>query len=230
MRPRADDWGWTGPATRMTWDYAVRPGEYDISLAIARLRQLGLSHEDAVQGAQRHVYGKVHSRQPGPESEYNRRWAFTPLAESLPVVDVPAPATDVAPVSTPRNPVTPDRWADALAYAETRIAGGSHQDATAAAKTRSLVPPEPVIEAASPAIESPDPVPTPAKVAAVADAVRAMEASPPAYSLTGDRMAMRYGLGVLAMLLGGFGVGVIAQGGNSPPPRPAPEPRPLPLE
>jgi len=84
------DWGWTGPAAELRWDYAHDPARHNYSLAIARARQLGIPHEDAVQAAQRQVYGVVRSKNPEPENDYNRAWAFTQLASTLPALQAAA--------------------------------------------------------------------------------------------------------------------------------------------
>ena len=89
-QPIPGDWGWTGPAAELRWNYHVRPSDHDWSLAYAQLRGLGASHEDAVQGAQRRIYGEVRSKYPEPESDYNRAWAFTQLASTLPALQAAA--------------------------------------------------------------------------------------------------------------------------------------------
>lgn len=89
-KPIPGDWGWTGPAAELRWDYAHDPDRHNYSLAIRRARQLGIPHEEAVQSAQRQVYGKVRSKYPEPESDYNRAWAFTQLASTLPALQAAA--------------------------------------------------------------------------------------------------------------------------------------------
>ena len=80
------DWGWTGDAAEMEWQYAQRPGDHNYSIAYARARQLGIPHELAVQSAQRQVYGEVRSQNPEPESARNRNFGVKPLYSTLPAL------------------------------------------------------------------------------------------------------------------------------------------------
>lgn len=80
------DWGWTGDAAEMEWQYAQRPGDHNYSLAYAKARQLGIPHELAVQSAQRQVYGEVRSQNPEPESARNRNFGVKPLYSTLPAL------------------------------------------------------------------------------------------------------------------------------------------------
>jgi hypothetical protein len=79
-------WGWTGEAADLDWDYPLDPGRYNYSLAYAKARQLGIEHEDAVQSAQRQVYGAVRSKNPEPENARNRAWGAKPLYSTLPAL------------------------------------------------------------------------------------------------------------------------------------------------
>jgi len=80
------DWGWTGDAAEMEWQYAQRPGDHNYSIAYARARQLGVPHELAVQSAQRQVYNEVRSKSPEPESARNRNFGVKPLYSTLPAL------------------------------------------------------------------------------------------------------------------------------------------------
>ena len=80
------DWGWTGDAAAMDWQYAQKPGDHNYSIAYARARQLGVPHELAVQSAQRQVYGEVRSQYPEPESARNRNFGVKPLHSALPAL------------------------------------------------------------------------------------------------------------------------------------------------
>ena len=80
------DWGWTGDAAAMDWQYAQKPGDHNYSIAYARARQLGIPHELAVQSAQRQVYGEVRSQNPEPESARNRNFGVKPLYSTLPAL------------------------------------------------------------------------------------------------------------------------------------------------
>jgi len=80
------DWGWTGDAAEMEWQYAQRPGDHNYSIAYAKARQLGIPHELAVQSAQRQVYGEVRSQYPEPESARNRNFGVKPLHSTLPAL------------------------------------------------------------------------------------------------------------------------------------------------
>jgi hypothetical protein len=84
------DWGWTGPAAELRWDYVQDPARHNYSLAYVRSRQLGRSHEEAVQEAQLQVYRKVRSKNPEPENDHNRTWAITQLASTLPALQAAA--------------------------------------------------------------------------------------------------------------------------------------------
>lgn len=85
-QPVPGDWGWNGPAAELRWDYNSDPAAHNYSLTYLKLRQLGASHEDALQGAQRRTYGEVRSKNPEPESAYNRAWASTPTSSPLPAL------------------------------------------------------------------------------------------------------------------------------------------------
>lgn len=80
------DWGWTGDAAAMDWEYAQRPGDHNYSIAYARARQLGIPHELAVQSAQRQVYNEVRSQNPEPENARNRIFGVKPLYSTLPAL------------------------------------------------------------------------------------------------------------------------------------------------
>lgn len=80
------DWGWTGDAAAMDWQYAQKPGDHNYSIAYARARQLGIPHELAVQSAQRQVYKEVRSQNPEPESARNRNFGVKPLYSTLPAL------------------------------------------------------------------------------------------------------------------------------------------------
>ena len=80
------DWGWTGEATALDWNYAQDPARYNYSIAYAKARQLGIGHEEAVQSAQRQVSGVVRSKNPEPESARNRAWGAKPLFSTLPAL------------------------------------------------------------------------------------------------------------------------------------------------
>lgn len=80
------DWGWTGDAAKMDWQYVQKPGDHNYSIAYARARQLGIPHELAVQSAQRQVYKEVRSRNPEPESARNRNFGVKPLYSTLPAL------------------------------------------------------------------------------------------------------------------------------------------------
>ena len=86
------DWGWTGDAAEMEWQYAQRPGDHNYSIAYAKARQLGIPHELAVQSAQRQVYGEVRSQYPEPESARNRNFGVKPLYSVLPALQAQAQA------------------------------------------------------------------------------------------------------------------------------------------
>jgi len=86
VNPVPGDWGWTDGAAGLDWAYNSDPKAHNYSLAYARGRQLGLSHEDAVQSAQRQTYGRVLSQYPQPESERNRQWSTAPLSSPLPAL------------------------------------------------------------------------------------------------------------------------------------------------
>lgn len=88
------DWGWTGDAAEMEWQYAQRPGDHNYSIAYARARQLGIPHELAVQSAQRQVYGEVRSQNPEPESARNRNFGVKPLYSTLPALAAQQAAVD----------------------------------------------------------------------------------------------------------------------------------------
>ena len=88
------DWGWTGNAAEMDWEYAQRPGDHNYSIAYARARQLGVPHELAVQSAQRQVYGEVRSRNPEPENARNRNFGVRPLYSTLPALAAQQAAVD----------------------------------------------------------------------------------------------------------------------------------------
>jgi len=94
-------WGWTGEAAELDWDYPLDPARYNYSLAYAKARQLGIEHEDAVQSAQRQVYGAVRSKNPEPENARNRAWGARPLYSTLPALAAAQAAVEeleVAPV------------------------------------------------------------------------------------------------------------------------------------
>ena len=80
------DWGWAGEAAGLEWDYPLDPARYNYSIAYAKARQLGIGHEDAVQSAQRQVYGAVRSKNPEPEIARNRAWGVKPLFSTLPAL------------------------------------------------------------------------------------------------------------------------------------------------
>lgn len=80
------DWGWTGDAAAMDWEYAQRPGDHNYSIAYARARQLGVPHELAVQSAQRQIYNEVRSQNPEPENARNRNFGVKPLYSTLPAL------------------------------------------------------------------------------------------------------------------------------------------------
>jgi len=85
------DWGWTGDAAAMDWEYAQRPGDHNYSIAYARARQLGVPHELAVQSAQRQVYNEVRSQNPEPENARNRtQQAAVAELEQAPVPVAPS--------------------------------------------------------------------------------------------------------------------------------------------
>lgn len=86
------DWGWTGDAAEMEWQYAQRPGDHNYSIAYAKARQLGIPHELAVQSAQRQVYGGVRSQNPEAESARNRNFGVKPLYSVLPALQAQAQA------------------------------------------------------------------------------------------------------------------------------------------
>jgi hypothetical protein len=97
------DWGWTGSAAEMDWEYAQRPGDHNYSIAYARARQLGIPHELAVQSAQRQVYGEVRSQNPEPENARNRNFGVKPLYSTLPALAAQQAAVEeleAAPVPT----------------------------------------------------------------------------------------------------------------------------------
>ena len=99
------DWGWTGEATALDWNYAQDPARYNYSIAYAKARQLGIGHEEAVQSAQRQVSGVVRSKNPEPESARNRAWGAKPLFSTLPALAAQQAAVEeleTAPV--PRAP------------------------------------------------------------------------------------------------------------------------------
>lgn len=80
------DWGWTGDAAALDWDYPLDPARYNYSIAYARARQLGVPHELAVQSAQRQVYNEVRSQNPEPENARNRNFGVKPLYSTLPAL------------------------------------------------------------------------------------------------------------------------------------------------
>jgi hypothetical protein len=86
MKPVPGDWGWSGPAAAMDWDYSSDPTAHNYSLAYRKLKRLGIDHELAVQGAQRQIYGRVLSKNPEPESESNRNFGVRPLSSPLPAL------------------------------------------------------------------------------------------------------------------------------------------------
>ena len=85
-KPVPGDWGWSGPAAAMEWDYNSDPTAHNYSLAYRKLKRLGIDHELAVQGAQRQIYGRVLSKNPEPESASNRNFGAGPLSSSLPAL------------------------------------------------------------------------------------------------------------------------------------------------
>lgn len=86
------DWGWSGDAAELEWNYPLDPARYNYSIAYAKARQLGVPHELAVQSAQRQVYGKVRSKNPEPENERNRNFGVKPLYSVLPALQAQAQA------------------------------------------------------------------------------------------------------------------------------------------
>ena len=83
-KPVPGDWGWSGPAAELTWDYNSNPTAHNYSLAYRKLRGLGVDHELAVQGAQQRIYGRVLSKNPEPENASNRNFGVGPLSSALP--------------------------------------------------------------------------------------------------------------------------------------------------
>lgn len=86
MKPVPGDWGWSGPAAAMDWDYNSDPTAHNYSLAYRKLKRLGIDHELAVQGAQRQIYGRVLSKNPEPENASNRDFGVGPLSSPLPAL------------------------------------------------------------------------------------------------------------------------------------------------
>lgn len=99
-KPVPGDWGWSGPAKELSWDYNSDRAAHNYSLAYRKLRQLGVAHEDAVQGAQRQTYGQVRSQNPEPESTRNRAWAFTQMSSPLPAVRAAVEQAEETPPQT----------------------------------------------------------------------------------------------------------------------------------
>jgi hypothetical protein len=86
MKPVPGDWGWSGPAAELDWDYNSNPTAHNYSLAYRKLRGLGVDHELAVQGAQQRIYGRVLSKNPEPENARNRNFGVGPLSSPLPAL------------------------------------------------------------------------------------------------------------------------------------------------
>lgn len=107
------------------WEAYANNGSNDwkYSLTYAYLRQQGLPHEDAVQGAQVEAYGKVRSETPLPETERNWRWAGVPLQSEL---------------ATPLASLLSDRPATAQAVAEEVEANAERIAAAMQEKTPAL--------------------------------------------------------------------------------------------
>lgn len=85
-KPVPGDWGWSGPAAELTWDYNSNPTAHNYSLVYRKLKRLGVDHELAVQGAQQRIYGRVLSKNPEPENASNRNFGAGPLSSSLPAL------------------------------------------------------------------------------------------------------------------------------------------------
>ena len=100
MRPVPGDWGWTGDAADLIWDYNSDPTAHNYSLAYRKLKRLGVDHELAVQGAQQRIYGRVLSKNPEPESASNRNFGVGPLSSPLPALRA---AIDRAEASQPER-------------------------------------------------------------------------------------------------------------------------------
>lgn len=110
-KPVPGDWGWSGPAAELSWDYNSDRAAHNYSLAYRKLRQLGVAHEDAVQGAQRQTYGQVRSQNPELESTRNRAWAFTQMSSPLPVLPAVRAAVEQAQEVQPQAGVNGRRMA-----------------------------------------------------------------------------------------------------------------------
>jgi hypothetical protein len=110
-KPVPGDWGWSGPAKELSWDYNSDRAAHNYSLAYRKLRQLGVAHEDAVQGAQRQTYGQVRSQNPELESTRNRAWAFTQMSSPLPVLPAVRAAVEQAQEVQPQAGVNGRRMA-----------------------------------------------------------------------------------------------------------------------
>lgn len=115
------DWGWAGEAAGLEWDYPLDPARYNYSIAYAKARQLGIGHEDAVQSAQRQVYGAVRSKNPEPEIARNRAWGAKPLFSTLPALTAQQAAVEE--LETAPVPRAPSGMRVAMRYGLPALAG-----------------------------------------------------------------------------------------------------------
>lgn len=115
--PGPGEWGWTGEAAQLDWNYGADPAAKDYALAYAAQRQAGLPHERAVLRAQMETKGfrdqlaqlvaqhgpsgvlmgrqvlrddRRYSLNPYPATARNDAWARQPLSSPLPpqVIDL----------------------------------------------------------------------------------------------------------------------------------------------
>jgi hypothetical protein len=143
------DWGWTGDAAAMDWEYAQRPGDHNYSIAYARARQLGVPHELAVQSAQRQVYNEVRSQNPEPENARNRSFGVKPLYSTLPALAAQQAA--VAELEQAPVPVAPSGRRIAMRYGLPALAAlGGLYALSALSQPRSEVEQESYVQANTP--------------------------------------------------------------------------------
>lgn len=204
---------WTGKAGHPFWDGYARnmedPGALDHDLAYARLRQLGLGHEDAVQGAQRRR-GRS-TTIPEPENDFNRFMSRMPL--SMPIGQKAFTVDDYLALAAAVNqaqaakpvveaavaPMNPNRRglnnADRKAAIMQILMAANPAGAEQAGPVPVVITPSPGAGAAGPS---------------VAEVVEEVASTPTPSGPLGRRMAMRYGLPALGALLGLYGLGAVA--------------------
>lgn len=211
---------WTGKAAHPFWDGYARnmedPGALDHDLVYARLRQLGLGHEDAVQGAQRRR-GRS-TTNPELENDFNRYMSRMPL--SMPIEQKPFSVEDYLALAAAVNQA---QAAEPVVDAAAAAMNPNRRGLNSADRKVAIMQ---ILMAANPAAgEQAGPAPvviTPGSGAgtagpSVAEVVEEVANTPTPRGPSGRRMAMRYGLPALGALIGLYGAGAVVNANNQQP-------------